>query len=54
MKSNRESNWRYKHAWIDFQWDGMYPRERIKGKDKRILRKRSQRKIRKEELLGEE
>lgn len=30
---------RYKHFWIDFQGDGMFSKERIKGKDKRILRK---------------
>lgn len=35
---------RYKHFWIDFQGDGRYPRERIKGKDKRRLRKWTARK----------
>lgn len=48
MKSNKEGNYRYKHAYIDFQQDGMSCHERIKGKDKRILRKKSQRRVRKE------
>lgn len=48
-KSNRESNYRYKHSWIDFCYDGMFTKERIKGKDKRWLRKKSQRAIRKGE-----
>lgn len=30
---------RYKHFWIDFQGDGRFPKERIKGKDKRLIRK---------------
>lgn len=48
MKSNRESNYRYRHSWIDFQQDGMSPHERIKGKDKRYLRKKSQKRVRKD------
>lgn len=35
---------RYKFFWIDFQGDGRYPRERIKGSDKRRLRKWTARK----------
>lgn len=34
-------HWRYRNAWVDFQFDGMFPRERIKGRDKRNLRKRT-------------
>lgn len=30
---------RYKLSWIDFKGDGMYRKERIKGKTKRWLRK---------------
>ena len=45
-KSNRESNYRYKNSSIDFYWDGMFSKERIKGKDKRCLRKKSQRRCR--------
>lgn len=37
--------WRYRNAWIDFQFDGMFANERIKGKDKRNLRKRSLKEI---------
>lgn len=53
-KTNKESNYRYKNAWMDFQFDGMYPKERIKGKDKRFLRKKSQRKIRKDFSEGDD
>ena len=48
-KSNREGNYRYKNSSIDFYWDGMFSKERIKGKDKRCLRKKSQRRCRKQE-----
>ena len=44
-KNNILGRYRYKWAWIDFQQDGMSKKERIKGKDKRILRKKSQRKL---------
>ena len=48
-KSNREGNYRYKNSSIDFCWDGMFSKERIKGKDKHCLRKKSQRRCRKQE-----
>lgn len=35
---------RYKSFWIDYQGDGRFPKERIKGKDKRLLRKWTNRK----------
>lgn len=35
----RETNFRYTNSWIDFCWDGMFAKERIKGKDKRRLGK---------------
>lgn len=41
----RSSNIRYKNSWIDFQGDGRFPKERIKGKDKRHLGKWSRKKI---------
>lgn len=44
----RSSNIRYTNAWIDFQGDGRFPTERIKGKDKRYLGKWSRNKIAKE------
>lgn len=44
----RSINIRYTNSWIDFMGDGRFPKERIKGKDKRNLRKWSMRKIRKE------
>lgn len=44
-KNNVLGRWRYKWSWIDFQQDGMSKKERIKGRDKRILRKKSQRKL---------
>lgn len=42
------TNIRYKNSWIDFCGDGRFPKERIKGKDKRLLGKWSRKKIRKE------
>jgi hypothetical protein len=44
---------RYSHFWIDFQGDGQFPKERIKGKDKRLLRKWTIRKLYKEYLKSE-
>lgn len=40
------NNLRWKWFWIKFQGDGRFPRERIKGKDKRYLRKWTLRKVR--------
>lgn len=40
----RSTNIRYKTSWIDFQGDGRFPKERIKGKDKKLLGKWSRNK----------
>lgn len=45
---------RYKNFWYDFQGDGRFPKERIKGKDKRLLRKWTDRKKYKEWKKGED
>lgn len=45
---------RYKFFEIDFQGDCRFPKERIKGKDKRLLRKWTARKKYKEWLKGED
>lgn len=39
------TNIRYRHDWMDFRGDGMFPKEKIKGKDKRHLGKWSRKKI---------
>ena len=44
----RSTNIRYKNSWIDLCDDGRFPKERIKGKTKRILGKWSRKKIRME------
>ena len=41
------NNLRWKKFWIKFQGDGRFSKERIKGKDKRQLRKWTIRKLRK-------
>lgn len=41
----RSTNICYKNSWIDFQGDGRFPEERIKGQDKRRLGKWSRNKI---------
>lgn len=43
---------RYKNSWYDFQGDGRFPKERIKGKDKRLLRKWTDRKKYKNWIKG--
>ncbi len=45
---------RYKNSGVDFRGDYRFVNERIKGKDKRILRKWTARKLLKEQLKGEE
>lgn len=45
---------RYKLSWIDFCGDGRYPRERIKGKTKRWLRKWTARTLYKNYMKGED
>lgn len=54
MKSNRESNWRYKLFWVDFCGDGMFSKPRVKGKDKRFLRKKSKREVLKDLYKSED
>lgn len=44
----RSTNIRYKNSWIDLCDDGRFPKERIKGKTKRMLGKWSRKKIRME------
>ena len=41
----KSTNIRYKTDWIDFCQDGMKPKERIKGKDKKYLGKWSRKKF---------
>lgn len=48
MKSNRSSNYRYPWFFVDFCGDGMFRRPRIKGKDKRFLRKKSIKRVQKD------
>lgn len=48
----RSTNIRYKGDWIDFKGDGMFPKEKIKGKDKKYLGKWS-RKIIKDNMESE-
>ena len=39
---------RWKWSWIDLRGDGRFPKERLKGKDKRYVRKWTLRKMRTE------
>ena len=39
---------RWSTSWIDLRGDGRFPKDRIKGKDKRYIRKWTLRKLRKE------
>ena len=41
------NNLRWRWFWVKFQGDGRFSKERIKGKDKRYLRKWTIRKLRK-------
>ena len=43
---------RYKHFWLDFQGDGRFAKERIKGRDKRLIRKWTKREKFKNWLKG--
>lgn len=36
-----KNRWRYRNSWMDFKGDGRLNSERIKGKDKRKLRKKT-------------
>lgn len=39
---------RWNHSYVDLRGDGRFPKDRIKGKDKRYIRKWTLRKLRKE------
>lgn len=39
------NKWRWPKSWYDLCDDGRFPKERLKGKDKRIARKRTLRKM---------
>lgn len=39
---------RWKWSWVDLRGDGMFPKDRLKGKYKRYIRKWTLRKMRKE------
>lgn len=39
---------RWNNSWIDLRGDGRFQKDRIKGKDKRYIRKWTLRKLRKE------
>ena len=36
-----KNRWRYRNSWMDFKGDGRFKREKIKGRDKRFLRKKT-------------
>lgn len=44
------NNWRWSWSFIDLRGDGRFPKDRIKGKDKRIIRKKTLRKLRSESM----
>lgn len=44
----RSTKIRYRNDWMDFCGDGRFPKERIKGKDKKLLSKWSRKKLMKE------
>lgn len=47
------NKYRWSHSWYDLCGDGRFKKERLKGKDKRIARKRTLKKI-KERMEEEE
>ena len=42
--TRKSTNFRYRGFWFDFCGDGRFPKERIKGKDKKLLGKWSRKK----------
>ena len=42
--TRKSTNFRYSGFWFDFCGDGRFPKERIKGKDKKLLGKWSRKK----------
>lgn len=39
------NKYRWSGSWFDLHYDGIYPKERLKGKDKKFARKRTLKKI---------
>lgn len=39
------NKWRWRGSWYDLCGDGRFPKERLKGKDKKMARKRTLRKM---------
>ena len=48
IKMKRSTNIRYNNSWYDLCDDGRFPKERIKGKTKKLLGKWSRKKLRRE------
>ena len=44
------NHWRWKWSFIELRGDGRFQKDRIKGKDKRIIRKRTLKKLRNESM----
>lgn len=44
------NNWRWPWSFVDLRGDGRFPKERLKGKDKRLARKRTLKKLRGEKV----
>lgn len=44
------NNWRWPWSFVDLRGDGRFPKDRIKGKDKRRIRKRTLKKLRSESM----
>lgn len=44
------NNWRWPWSFVDLRGDGRFPKDRIKGKDKRHIRKRTLKKLRSESM----
>lgn len=48
INMKRSTNIRYNNSWYDLCDDGRFPKERIKGKTKKLLGKWSRKKLRRE------
>lgn len=44
------TKWRWGWSFVELRGDGRFPKDRIKGKDKRRIRKRTLRKLRSESI----
>lgn len=40
-----KNHWRYRNSFVEYRGDGRFKKDRIKGKDKRELRKKTLRKF---------